>query len=40
MSQYFPKSKSLGSSVEVELHLPNYAKNADLIHRSLLKELI
>ena len=30
MSQYFPKSKSLGGRVKVELDLSNYAINADL----------
>ena len=26
MSEYFPKPKSLGANVEVELNLSNYAK--------------
>ena len=29
MSKYFPKSKSLGEKVKVELDLSNYAKKAD-----------
>ena len=30
MSEYFPKPKSLGANVDVELDLSNYAKKADL----------
>ena len=30
MSEYFPKPKSLGVNVKVELDLSNYATNADL----------
>ena len=30
MSQYLPKSKSLGANVKVELNLSNYATKADL----------
>ena len=30
MSEYFPKVKSLGANVKVELHLSNYATKADL----------
>ena len=30
MSVYFPKPKSLGENVKVELELPNYATKADL----------
>ena len=30
MSEYFSKPKSLGTNVEVELGLSNYAKKADL----------
>ena len=30
MGQYFPKPKSLGGKVKVELDLSNYATNADL----------
>ena len=30
MSEYFPKPKSLGASVKVELDLSNYARKADL----------
>ena len=30
MSEYFPKPKSLGANVKVELDLPNYAAKADL----------
>ena len=30
MSEYFPKTKSLGSNEKVELDLPNYAIKADL----------
>ena len=30
MSQYFPKPKSLGERVKVELGLSNYATNANL----------
>ena len=30
MSEYFPKSKSLGANVKVELDLSNYAIKADL----------
>ena len=30
MSEYFPKSKSLGANVKFELDLPNYATKADL----------
>ena len=47
MSEYFPKLKSLGANVKVELDLSNYATKADfkkmqqmLIHRILLKKLI
>ena len=46
MSEYFPKAKSLGANVKVELDLFNYAtkaylKNArQLIHHLLLKRLI
>ena len=29
MSEYFPKPKSLGANVKVELDLSNYAPNAD-----------
>ena len=29
MSEYFPKPKSLGANVKVELDLSNYATNAD-----------
>ena len=45
MSEYFPKSESLGANVKVKLELPNYATNADLknaidtlIHWILLKK--
>ena len=30
MSEYFPKPKSLGANVNVELDLSNYATKADL----------
>ena len=30
MSEYFPKPKSLGANVKVELNFPNYATKADL----------
>ena len=30
MSEYFPKPKSLGENVKVELNLSNYATKADL----------
>ena len=46
MSEYFPKPKSLGENVKVELNLSNYATKADLkvqqvlINRLLLKRLI
>ena len=30
MSDYFPKPKFFGGRVKVELHLSNYATNADL----------
>ena len=30
MSEYFPKPKSLGADVKVELDLSNYATKADL----------
>ena len=30
MSEYFPKPKSLGANVKVELDLSNYATKADL----------
>ena len=30
MSEYFPKPKSLGENVKVELDLSNYATEADL----------
>ena len=30
MSEYFPKSRSLGANVKVELDLANYATKADL----------
>ena len=30
MSEYFPKPKSLGTNVKVELDLSNYATKADL----------
>ena len=30
MSEYFPKPKSLGANVKVELYLPNYATKSDL----------
>ena len=30
MSEYFPKSKSLGANVKAELDLSNYAIKADL----------
>ena len=30
MSEYFPKLKSLGANVKVELYLSNYATKADL----------
>ena len=46
MSECFPKPKSLGANVKVELDLSNYAAIADLkmqqllIHRILLKKLI
>ena len=30
MSEYFPKPKSLGANVKVELNLSNYATKADL----------
>ena len=30
MSEYFPKPKSLGVNIKVELDLPNYATKADL----------
>ena len=29
MSEYFPKSKSLGENLKVELYLSNYATKAD-----------
>ena len=29
MGEYFPKPKSLGANVKVELDLSNYATNAD-----------
>ena len=44
MSEYFPKSKSLGENVKVELDLSNYATKADLkmqqvlTHQILLKK--
>ena len=34
MSQYFPKPKSLGANVKVELGLSNYATEADLKYTS------
>ena len=46
MSEFFPKSKSLGANVEVELDLSNYVTKADLkkqqelIYLLLLKKLI
>ena len=46
MSEFFPKSKSLGGNVEVELDLSNYVTKADLkkqqelIYLLLLKKLI
>ena len=46
MSKYFPKPKSLGANVKVELDLSNYATKADLkieqelIHSILLKRVI
>ena len=30
MSEYFPKPKSLGANVKIELDLSNYATKADL----------
>ena len=33
MSEYFPKPKSLGGNVIVELDLSNYATKADLENR-------
>ena len=30
MSKYFPKPKSLGANVKIELDLSNYATKADL----------
>ena len=30
MSEYFPKPKSLGANVKVELDFSNYAREADL----------
>ena len=30
MSEYFPKVKSLGANVKVQLHLSNYSTKADL----------
>ena len=30
MSEYFPKQKSLGANVKIELDLSNYAPKADL----------
>ena len=30
MNEYFPKSKSLGANVKVELHLSNYPREAGL----------
>ena len=30
MSKYFPKPKSLGGNVKVELHLSNYATKSEL----------
>ena len=44
MSEYFPKSNSLGENVKVELDLSNYATKADLkmqqvlTHQILLKK--
>ena len=46
MTEYFPKPKSLGASIKVELYLSDYATKADLkihqvlIHRMFLKRLI
>ena len=46
MSEYFPKLKSLGANVEVELDLSNYATKTDLKNATgvdtsyLLKRLI
>ena len=46
MSEYFPKPKSLGGRVKVELDLSNYTTKADLkktsglIQYLLLKKLI
>ena len=43
MSKYFPKSKSLGANMNVELDLSNYGTKTDLkmqqvlMHRILLK---
>ena len=43
MNEHFPKPKSLGENVKVELYLSNYATKADLkmqqvlIHRIFLK---
>ena len=43
MSEHFPKPKSLGANLKIELDLSNYATKADLktqqvlIHRILLK---
>ena len=33
MIEYFPKSKSLGANVKVELDLSNYAAKVDLCNR-------
>ena len=44
--EYFPKPKSLGANVKIELDLSNYATKADLkmqqelTHQILLKRLI
>ena len=45
MSEYFPKPKSLGANVKIELDLSNHATKTDLkiqqefIHHLLLKML-
>ena len=39
MSKYFPKPKSLGANVKVELDLSNYATKADFKNRTVVDTL-
>ena len=36
MSEYFPKPKSLGANVKIELDLSNYATKADLRNATIV----